>query len=239
MTPADVRSRFRGVFGFPITPFHKDLSLDLDALARNVDRNVPTSLLRAGRGRRHRRAVLADCCGDRRRGARDRRSRHRAACRLSPAWVSMRLWAPRSLAAPRGPARIACWLLPPLLFERAGRGPVRLLRSHRPRQRPAAHDLQPRLGSILSANGGATGRARADACGVERRPGRCPQIPAHHELRGRSTGLARRNWGRLRARVFRHRRAGLHFEHLEHSAQGCRCSWPKPDWRGTSRGSTT
>ena len=37
MTPADLRSRFRGVFGFPVTPFHKNLSLDLDALARNVD----------------------------------------------------------------------------------------------------------------------------------------------------------------------------------------------------------
>ncbi len=28
----------RGVLGFPVTPFHKDLSLDLDALARNVER---------------------------------------------------------------------------------------------------------------------------------------------------------------------------------------------------------
>ena len=37
MTPADVRNRFRGVFGFPVTPFRKDLTLDLDALARNVD----------------------------------------------------------------------------------------------------------------------------------------------------------------------------------------------------------
>jgi 5-dehydro-4-deoxyglucarate dehydratase len=27
----------KGVFGFPVTPFRKDLSLDLDALARNVD----------------------------------------------------------------------------------------------------------------------------------------------------------------------------------------------------------
>jgi 5-dehydro-4-deoxyglucarate dehydratase len=27
----------RGVLGFPVTPFHQDLSLDLDALARNVD----------------------------------------------------------------------------------------------------------------------------------------------------------------------------------------------------------
>jgi 5-dehydro-4-deoxyglucarate dehydratase len=27
----------RGVFGFPATPFHRDLSLDLDALGRNVD----------------------------------------------------------------------------------------------------------------------------------------------------------------------------------------------------------
>src|SRR5438270_11942749 len=34
----ELRNRFRGVFGFPITPFHEDLSLDLDGLARNVDR---------------------------------------------------------------------------------------------------------------------------------------------------------------------------------------------------------
>src|SRR3954470_24628402 len=32
-----LRDRVRGVLGFPITPFKKDLSLDLDALARNVD----------------------------------------------------------------------------------------------------------------------------------------------------------------------------------------------------------
>ncbi len=30
-------SKLAGVFGFPVTPFHQDLSLDLDALARNVD----------------------------------------------------------------------------------------------------------------------------------------------------------------------------------------------------------
>lgn len=30
-------SSLRGVFGFPVTPFHKDLSLNLDGLARNVD----------------------------------------------------------------------------------------------------------------------------------------------------------------------------------------------------------
>lgn len=32
-----LRDRIRGVLGFPVTPFHSDLSLDLDALARNVD----------------------------------------------------------------------------------------------------------------------------------------------------------------------------------------------------------
>src|SRR5579862_2709604 len=37
MTAADMRQRFRGVFGFPVTPFRADLSLDLDGLARNVD----------------------------------------------------------------------------------------------------------------------------------------------------------------------------------------------------------
>ena len=32
----DVQKNLKGVFGFPITPLRKDLSLDLDALARNV-----------------------------------------------------------------------------------------------------------------------------------------------------------------------------------------------------------
>jgi 5-dehydro-4-deoxyglucarate dehydratase len=32
-----ILSKLKGVFGFPVTPFRKDLSLDLDALTRNVD----------------------------------------------------------------------------------------------------------------------------------------------------------------------------------------------------------
>jgi 5-dehydro-4-deoxyglucarate dehydratase len=32
-----LRERIRGVLGFPVTPFRQDLSLDLNALARNVD----------------------------------------------------------------------------------------------------------------------------------------------------------------------------------------------------------
>jgi len=36
MTNKDVRDCLKGVFGFPITPFKKDLSLDLKALERNV-----------------------------------------------------------------------------------------------------------------------------------------------------------------------------------------------------------
>jgi 5-dehydro-4-deoxyglucarate dehydratase len=35
--PVDrLRSRIKGTLGFPVTPFHPDLSLDLDALAKNV-----------------------------------------------------------------------------------------------------------------------------------------------------------------------------------------------------------
>jgi 5-dehydro-4-deoxyglucarate dehydratase len=37
MTPRDFCRKLTGVFGFPITPFRSDLSLDLDALAANVD----------------------------------------------------------------------------------------------------------------------------------------------------------------------------------------------------------
>jgi 5-dehydro-4-deoxyglucarate dehydratase len=34
---SQILSNLKGVFGFPVTPFRKDLSLDLDALTRNVD----------------------------------------------------------------------------------------------------------------------------------------------------------------------------------------------------------
>jgi 5-dehydro-4-deoxyglucarate dehydratase len=37
VTPRDFVRQFTGVFGFPVTPFHQDLSLDLSALERNVD----------------------------------------------------------------------------------------------------------------------------------------------------------------------------------------------------------
>jgi 5-dehydro-4-deoxyglucarate dehydratase len=36
VTPRDFARRLTGVFGFPVTPFRQDLSLDLDALGRNV-----------------------------------------------------------------------------------------------------------------------------------------------------------------------------------------------------------
>ena len=37
VNPITFAARLRGVFGFPVTPFHSDLPLDLDALERNVD----------------------------------------------------------------------------------------------------------------------------------------------------------------------------------------------------------
>src|ERR1700743_2706033 len=37
MTPREFTAQFTGVFGFPVTPFHRDLSLNLEALAQNVD----------------------------------------------------------------------------------------------------------------------------------------------------------------------------------------------------------
>lgn len=37
MSPQQFCKQLKGVFGFPVTPFKRDLSLDLDALARNVD----------------------------------------------------------------------------------------------------------------------------------------------------------------------------------------------------------
>ncbi len=37
MTHRDFARTFTGVFGFPVTPFRQDLSLDLDGLSRNVD----------------------------------------------------------------------------------------------------------------------------------------------------------------------------------------------------------
>ena len=37
MSPRDFTASLHGVFGFPVTPFKADLSLDLEALAKNVD----------------------------------------------------------------------------------------------------------------------------------------------------------------------------------------------------------
>jgi 5-dehydro-4-deoxyglucarate dehydratase len=37
VNPREFAATLRGVFGFPVTPFRPDLSLDLDALARNVN----------------------------------------------------------------------------------------------------------------------------------------------------------------------------------------------------------
>jgi 5-dehydro-4-deoxyglucarate dehydratase len=40
MDPQELRSKLHGVIGFPVTPFHKDLSLDLDGLRKNVQAMV-------------------------------------------------------------------------------------------------------------------------------------------------------------------------------------------------------
>jgi 5-dehydro-4-deoxyglucarate dehydratase len=37
VSPRQFAAQLKGVFGFPVTPFRNDLSVDLDALARNVD----------------------------------------------------------------------------------------------------------------------------------------------------------------------------------------------------------
>jgi 5-dehydro-4-deoxyglucarate dehydratase len=37
MTASDYCKQLKGVFGFPVTPFRRDLSVDYDALAKNVD----------------------------------------------------------------------------------------------------------------------------------------------------------------------------------------------------------
>jgi len=36
MDPQELRSKLHGVIAFPVTPFHKDLSLDLDGLRKNM-----------------------------------------------------------------------------------------------------------------------------------------------------------------------------------------------------------
>jgi len=40
MTTTDIKMQLRGVLGFPVTPFHKDWSLDLNALEENVEHMV-------------------------------------------------------------------------------------------------------------------------------------------------------------------------------------------------------
>ena len=41
MDPQELRSKLNGVIAFPVTPFHKDLSLDLDGLRKNMQAILP------------------------------------------------------------------------------------------------------------------------------------------------------------------------------------------------------
>jgi len=38
MDPQELRGRFSGVIAFPVTPFNKDLTLDLKGLQKNLER---------------------------------------------------------------------------------------------------------------------------------------------------------------------------------------------------------
>ena len=238
MTSAEVRNRFRGVFGFPITPFRQDLSLDLDGLARNVgpkwSRHPFCALVAAGGTGE---LYLADRCRNRRCRARHGARRPPDACPWSPVWATTRRWAQRWRAEWKKPARIVCWCCRLTTSNAPEEGLFDYYEAIGQRERPAADGLQPRLGRILAADGGAPRRARAHACWLEGRPGRRAQVSAHHESCGRPAGVAGRHWRRLRAGLLRHRRAGLHIEHLEYCARRFLCSWPKRAWRGISRGS--
>ena len=44
MDPQELRSKLGGVIAFPVTPFHKDLSLDLDGLRKNMRAILPHSV---------------------------------------------------------------------------------------------------------------------------------------------------------------------------------------------------
>ncbi len=48
----DWKSRLRGVFSFPVTPFKNDLSIDLDGFRANIERFCNTEL-----------AAIFVCCG--------------------------------------------------------------------------------------------------------------------------------------------------------------------------------
>jgi 5-dehydro-4-deoxyglucarate dehydratase len=51
MSPSELRSRLRGVVGFPVTPFKTDLSLDLEGLRRNLRamlQHPPAAIVAAG-----------------------------------------------------------------------------------------------------------------------------------------------------------------------------------------------
>ena len=216
----------RGVLGFPVTPFRSDLSVDLDALAENVADMVryPFCALVAAGGTgeiysltpREIRGCGASHGGSRgRQNARSRRHRVQRAAGQR-----------RSRAASSRPAQIACWCCLPITSRRRRRGCSTIT--------PPSADATglPLMlysrgwASFYAAAGGAAGRARAHAALLEGRPGRHAQVPAHHATRGQPAGVARWVGRRLRAGLFRHRRAGVHIEHLEYRAE---------DFTGTGR----
>src|ERR1700694_4455792 len=107
MTAKDVRNRFKGVFGFPITPFRKDLSLDLDGLERNVAdmvRHPFCGLVAAGGTGELYSVPVEEIVG----------GRPAEGCRWWREPTTMPPSARRLRARRKKPARIACWRFRPI-----------------------------------------------------------------------------------------------------------------------------
>jgi len=135
MTANDVRTKLKGVFGFPVTPFRKDLSLDLDGLARNVAEMVkhPFCALVAAGGTGELYSMTADEIVE-------GRSRHRPGDRRQDARRgggpgTTRRSAQISRGASRRRAPMASWRCPPYYINAPEGGAVRLLRSDRAGER--------------------------------------------------------------------------------------------------------
>ena len=211
--------QLKGVFGFPVTPFRSDLTLDLDALARNVDEMTrhPFCAIVAAGGTGELYSMtpqeIEDVVGSRLR-------RHTAACLSLREPVTTRRSAPISRDASRKPGRISCLCC--LLITRA-----------RPRQ-GCLNSMRPSVGlrglpMMVYSRDWAVFSPEM----VARLCDRVPTLKAWKDGQGNGRiyqrimqfngdrlawfgGLGRR----LRADVFRGWSAGIHVEHFKHLAKG-------------------
>ena len=205
-------SKLTGVFGFPVTPFREDLSLDLEALAKNVDEMAayPFCALVAagGTGEMYSMspAEIEEVIAASVKAARGRMP--------VVAGTGFNATIGADIARRAAEAGAECILALPPYYVSAPEDGLFSYYEAIGRATDLPMMVYSRDWAVFTPEMVAACRPGTYAGGLERWPGRYSQVPAHYGAQRRPAGLVRRFRRRLRAGLFRHRSASLHVQHF-------------------------